>query len=60
MYSWVLLNELVCFPFIRRDNLEGILLSALWQMYEILYLLFRVQIYTSPRDAGMQIYTSFS
>jgi hypothetical protein len=52
---WAFLDELVCLPLIggRGPILRAFWSSALWQIYETLYL--------SPlQDAGMQVYNSFS
>jgi hypothetical protein len=57
------LDELVCFPLIGWGGaiLRVFCSSVLWQIYQTLYLLCRMQEYrfTPPsQDAGMQIYNS--
>jgi hypothetical protein len=62
--SWAFLGELVCLPLLGRGEtiLRAFYSSALWQIYQTLYLLFRVQEcrFTIPQDAGMHVYNSFS
>jgi hypothetical protein len=43
--SWAFLDELVCLPLIGggKTILRAFCSSALWQIYQIQYLLFRVQ-----------------
>jgi hypothetical protein len=57
LLTWALLDELVCLPLMGGwTNLRVFCLSALWQIYEVLYLLFRVQecrFITPPQDAGV-------
>jgi hypothetical protein len=55
---WALLDELVCLPLIgagEKTTLRAFCSSALWQIYETLYLLFRVQECRplTPQDARM-------
>jgi hypothetical protein len=47
--SQALLDKLACLPLIEEwgNNLIALCSSALWQIYKTLYLLFRMQIYTS-------------
>jgi hypothetical protein len=58
MDSWAFLDELVCLPLIGGGEtiLRAFFSSALWQIYQTLYLLFRVQEcrFTTPsHDAGI-------
>jgi hypothetical protein len=51
------------YPLLGETTLRAFCLSALWQIYETLYLLWQgagMQIYNPFSDAGMQIYNSFS
>jgi hypothetical protein len=59
MDLWAFLDELVCLPLIGGGEmiLRAFCSLALWQIYQNLYLLFRVQKcrFTTPsQEAGMQ------
>jgi hypothetical protein len=58
MDSWAFLDELVCLPPIGGGEtiLRAFCSSALWQIYQTLYLLFRMQecrLITPSWDAGI-------
>jgi hypothetical protein len=58
--SWDFLDELVCLPLIRAGGtiLRAFCSSALWQIYQTLYVLFMMQkgrFRTPSHDAGMLV-----